>query len=485
MRGGVGSEPRQLLAWVLVGLLLRLSRVVTRWDELTLAYAAYAEPVVTAIQRGELLRAATTWVGLHPPLYAMLQASSELLLPVPLLWLLGSALLSTAAVVLVGRAGGPLAALVLATAPLQVADAAEVNNYPLAACLLALVIVLSRARWPLLALGLVLAAWSHVLAAAGAAGVLCWRLLQPTPRSGERPRLLLATALGVLPVVVGALKRTLQAGTFEQPAGELSAWLSLMVHAVGIEGLLLAGLAILGLRGAALAAWLPVALVLAVALLTGAAAPHQRPYLGLLGPAAAVGVALGVQRMPAGGLRRALTVVVVGLCLLRGGRLAVDEGGRIEQIVADQHRQRALDLALAESAPGDTLWVVVPALEADDDKTATGPLMWRLPPWTPMPIARPVDFEYTDYRYGQPRSFRGRTLHTSTELDPQVFDHVAAAALQRGRIFVVLADHGPATGLVDRVERVLRPYAWTEVDVGDDVGLGVDRLYRLTGRARQ
>lgn len=474
-----------LLLWLGLGLGLRALRVVARWDELTLAYAAYAEPVADALGRGQLLRAATTWVGLHPPLHPLLLGLSELVAPVPLLWLGGSAALSLLAVALVGREGGPLAAAVLATSPLQLADAAEVNNYPLATFSLALVLAAARGPWPALALAATLACWSHVLAGAGAAGVVLWRAAQAGPPD-ERGRLLLASALGAAPVVVGGLRRALEPGTFTQQAGAWQDWLGMAAGAVGLEGLLLAPLVALGLlwrRGPALAAFLPVALVLGLALLTGAAAPHQRPYLGLLGPAAAVAVGAAVGRLPGRGARLAFAVVVLLLCGGRAARGLPDQLAALRSIQADLHRERALDRALARSVPGDSLWVVVPALQPDDDKSATGPLMWRLPPWTPMPIARPVAFEYGDYRYGQPRDFRGRTIHTSTELSEVALDHVASAALARGRLFVVLADHGPAAGLRARVERALRPYGPQVEEVGEDVGLGTDLLYVVDGPA--
>jgi len=472
-----------LAAWLALGLLLRALRVGLRWDELSLAYAAYQEPTARALQEGRLLDAATTWVGLHPPLYSLLFGLSELLLPVPLLWLAGSALLSLLAVALVGRAGGPVAAAVLATSPVQLADAAEINNYPLATASLALVLLTARGPWLALALAAGLASWSHVLGMAGAGAVVGWRLLQPAPW-GERLRLASASGLLAAPVLVGAFRRMAQPDTFQQAGLEPLAWLELMAQAIGPVGLLLGPLLLLGLRGPALACLAGPGLALGAALLLGAAAPHQRPYLDLLGPAAALGIAAGLDRVPGRG-RQLLSAAVLLLCLGRG---LTSLGGELQvarELRADQLRERALDLALAESAPGDTLWMVVPALQPDDDKSATGPLMWRLPPWTPMPIARPVAFEYTDYRYGQPREHRGRVIHSSTELDEQAFDHVAASALQRGRLFVVLADHGPATGLLQRVERALRPYRVEEEEVGEDRGLGVDRLYRVRGLAEE
>lgn len=473
-----------LTAWLSLGLLLRALRVGVRWDELSLAYAAYQEPTARALQEGRLLDALSTWVGLHPPLYPLLFGLSELLLPVPLLWLAGSAALSLLAVGLVGRAGGPVAAAVLATSPVQIADAAELNTYPLATASLALVLLTARGPWLALALAAGLASWSHVLGMAGAGAVVGWRLLQPAPLS-ERLRLAAASGLLAAPVLVGALRRMAQPDTFQQAALEPMAWLDMMAQAIGPAGLLLGPLLLMGLRGPALACLAGPALALGAALMLGAAAPHQRPYLDLLGPAAALAVAVGLGRLPVGRGRQALGFAVVLLCLGRGLFGLSEELDRAHEIRADLQRERALDLALAESAPGDTLWLVVPALQPDDDKSATGPLMWRLAPWSPMPIARPVDFEYTDYRYGQPREHRGRVIHSSTELDEQAFDHVAAVALQRGRLFVVLADHGPAAGLVQRVERCLRPYRVEEEAVGEDRGLGVDWLYRVQGLAEE
>jgi hypothetical protein len=126
--------------------------------------------------------------------------------------------------------------------------------------------------------------------------------------------------------------------------------------------------------------------------------------------------------------------------------------------------------------------LVSPALQADDDKTATGEVMWRFRPWSRMSIARPVLFEYKDYRYGQPRSWNGLTIHTSTELDATAFDHVVGAALKGGnKVLVVIYDHSPATGLTDRLKRVLQPYETTWRMVGDDRGLGRDQVVTLRG----
>jgi len=53
------------------------------------------------------------------------------------------------------------------------------------------------------------------------------------------------------------------------------------------------------------------------------------------------------------------------------------------------------------------------------------------------------------------------------------------------RMYVTLADHGPAAGLEMRVNRVLRPYRFTVEPVGEDRGMGTDRLFLVTGTLPQ
>ena len=99
-----------------------------------------------------------------------------------------------------------------------------------------------------------------------------------------------------------------------------------------------------------------------------------------------------------------------------------------------------------------------------------------------MKLARPVPFEYKDYRYGQPRIWNEKTIHTSTELDAAAFDHVAEATFKKGRrIWLVMYDHSPATGLMERIERTLQPYKSTWTTVGEDRGLGPDKLAIVEG----
>ncbi len=467
---------------LLLGLLLRLLRGPARWDEITLAYAAYLEPVHRALDAGELGQAVATWVGLHPPLHAALLYGVDRIWPAPALWIGLSLAASYGAVRALGRVGGAVAALALATSPLQLAYAAEVNNYPLAVFSLALVLAL--AEGPPLALGaaVALAGWSHVLAGLGGLGVLAWRARGLGRR--EAGAALGAALLGLLPVGAGALRRILWGSSWEQGgldgSGALG-WAEEAARRVGPEGVALGLVALIGLRGAALAATAPLALALLVAVAGGAAAAHQFPYLLLFGPPLALGLARAVELPWAG--RPWVGRLVVALCLLRGARAGADEIAALQALARDQATTRGVDLAWRESRPGDRIWLVAPALLPDDDKSDLSPTLWRLSPWTAWSREALPGFEYTDPRAGAPRRTQGRVVHASTTLDLQSFDAAAAATFETGgRIWVVLYDHAPAEGLVDDLRLTLRPYVFEERSVPVEGELGPDLLWRVEGR---
>ena len=62
-------SPAVLAAALIIGGLLRTMRVCARWDELTLAYAAYMEPLAESLGAGHPTALLGSWIGLHPPLY--------------------------------------------------------------------------------------------------------------------------------------------------------------------------------------------------------------------------------------------------------------------------------------------------------------------------------------------------------------------------------------------------------------------------------
>ena len=486
-----------LLSLLAVAGLLRLARAAARWDEIALAYAAYTEPAVRALLEGRPLAAASSWVGLHPPLHAVMMGLVEVIWPAPAAWLALSALASLGAVLLLGRAAGPWAAAALAWGPLQLAYAAEVNNYPLAVLAVAALLAAPRRPSPGLWLALGLACWAHVLTALAAGALVARLLLAGGLARGQQLRLAAGSVLLVAPVVTGALVRVGGEGTFVQARPDWATWWETAVRGVGPEGLLLAGLGALGLflcRGRALLLGLVLSGGYLAALLTGAAATHQRPYLALLGPVLAVGLSAWPRLR--GGARLPALLFLGGLLAVQLGRQGGQALGQVAALRESTGHDRGIALVLAEAGEGDTLWLVAPALYPDDDKTAVSPVLWRLSPLARAPLARPVSFEYLDYRYGQPRAWPGLTVHTSVELEAQVFDHVARAALDGGhRVWVVLYEHAPATGLAERVARVLRPYeqqvrrvAFPHVEgrlgaegLGGSPTLGEDLVYELRG----
>ncbi len=473
----------------LLAAVLRCGRALLRWEEVSLAYSAYQAPLVKALGDPGLL--IDSWVGLHPPLYGLCYAIMERTAPLPLLFLGFSALCSFLAVFFVYRAArmmeGPVAALcalgLAATAPVALHYAAEINNYPL---LLALVSALlwawaryrsGRGGWLPVALLGVAAGWTHLLGGmVGGVVVLgvLWR------HRGDGIKAFVLLALGCAPVVAGALDLAINADTYGQPELHLDLSVRDWRERFGWLCLPAAAMAIPALRRAPLLAvsWVGLLGSIAAMVALGVAAPHQFPYWSVLMPAGAVLVGVAAARVPG------LWIGVASLVVLQGWLALRAEHHDLSRIWNDQRRARAVDLALAEARAGDGLWMISPALEPDDDKRAISPALWRLRPWRAMPMVEPFAMEYTDYRYGQPRSYEGLTVYSFTDYWPDRMDAILKHHTDSGhRVFVALYDHGPAQGYPERMRRLLRPWAFEERSVGTDDGLGVDRLVVITGRA--
>ena len=95
-----------------------------------------------------------------------------------------------------------MAALVLATAPLQLQDAAEVNNYPLAIFGMAVLLAVARMSWGWFLIGVFVASWGHVLGLAAAGLLTAWRLWSPA-HPGERVPVAAGAILIVAPLLIG------------------------------------------------------------------------------------------------------------------------------------------------------------------------------------------------------------------------------------------------------------------------------------------
>ncbi len=417
-----------------LGLALRAPRVFCRWDEWALHYAAYNLPTLEALQGGDLGAALTTWVGLHPPLYPLFQSLLSVVWPAPIVWLIASVLLSAVAVVYVlrGSTGNVtwLAALVLATDPIQIHYAAEVSNYPLMVALIGMAWWAARrqrAGW--LAAAGALGIWTHMLA-----GVSIGLVALTSPR---RWRVLAVMGLASLPLVPTAWNQMLDSGTHRQPDLLLLTSAQDAIDRFGFSFLLLLPFLIRGLiqRRDLLIAWSGTLLVWIGLVSAHIAAPHQFPYALALSVPAALAIGVGADKPW-------LVRLIVGIALIRGGVSFAEDAQRLVRIHLDQEVERGIDAAIAASRPGDAIVLVRGLSEHDDDKRHTSPVVWRFRPWTSMP---PQITQAPAFAYGQPRRWQQRIIYTFDSPRP------AIQHLPEARVFTVLYE--AATMNPERVPR--------------------------------
>ena len=451
---------------------LRFSQAVLRWDEVSWLYSAYPGAVTDALQSGSWGVALTTFPGLHPPLWPLLHSVSETLLPAPMLWLLGSALASWGAVLLVSRQSLWAGAL-LAVAPVQLHYAAEVNDYPLATFFVALAWTghqraMTRERWGLMAAAGVLAAWTHVLAGAavGAAALTLPRALSA--------RVVGLICLSWLPLLPGGIELMEQGGATQQPDFKLGLVVSDYFTRFGPWALLALPPFLIGARKRPdlAAAWLATAGLLGLLITAGMAAPHQFPTQLFLGIPAVLMLSRALE--PTWSRRWVTGLIGAQLVWALTGT-----GSRLLALGADG--PRAIDVALEElespwtcepgeipspDCTGDALVLLAPAGLNDDDKNRISTVLWRLPPWKVMPRVEPYEFHHADFVHGQPRLVDGFVVY--------VHDH-PRATLERleeahHRIFVVVYEQGQRVdyrdGLADRLGVFPEP-------------IGKDLLFRL------
>jgi hypothetical protein len=415
-------------AILLLAAILRLLRAGVRWEEWSLHYAAYNLPTLEALLTENYAQAITTWAGLHPPLYPLLHSMGSLVWPAPASWLLFSVAASLGAVgfMLAAHPRSLLPALLLATDPVQLHYAAEVNNYPLS------VLVLSYSWWALrkdrpihLALSVVLGFWTHLLAGGITLLVAAWH-----PR---RWLIFGAGIMGALPLFVTAWELGLDTGSRKQPSILMEDSVRDAVERFTIGWIVMLPLLLLGVSSAkeaattwagAVAAWLGL-----VAL--GFAAPHQFPYACMLGVFAAALLGGAAERI------RSIGMVIWMVALVRGLWGFGGDAARVQHIVADLQRTRAIDTVLGLSLPGDAIVLVRGQGPPDDDKRRTSPTLWRFSPFEPMQAI------FTRVRpdlVGQPRLWRGRRLYTFSN------PRQAIAQIAGDHVFTILYDgaqHNP------------------------------------------
>ncbi len=474
-----------LLAPILVATTFQISRLPFRWNQISLAYAAYFHEARWAFREDGLTGLLTTWVGIHPPLYSTLFVGLMALDPPALAWHLLSGFFSVLAVVLLARAAtgprsgstGLIAAWLFAVSPHRTAYGIEPNNYPL---LVLLTVLQWRAwsRWSTegtrragILWGLVTAAalWTHVLAVL----LPVSQLLTSFVCRGDRTRTALAALLPAvlcLPLIAPALQ--LAGGPpINDPPGLAAALANLTLllptrYGSGIAAWIVVILTVFGaLSDRRELRPFVVHLVLGslgilVLMAIGVASATQLPYWLAVLPSVILLAAEGASR-----LARLGTAAVTGVVLLNSASLGWDAVRGVHGFLDAPISHAVVRAGLRHWTPGTPLVTLHFAEFQDDDKDGIDPA------WAHFPILRRLHFVDSplplvvaaDPYWGQPVLADGdRWWFTFTELDESRWDSLFAAYGALGQPVLVIAwngDHAP-----DEFARLGR---WIEAHGGD------------------
>ena len=407
---------------------VRLPRMIVRWDEWALHYAAYNQPTLERLLTGAHYEAVTGWVGLHPPLYPLLHSLLNLIWPTPFAWMLLSVMASVGAVgfMIQAEKKSLLPAFLLATDPVQIHYAAEVNNYPLA------VLALSYSWWAFrtrrsghLTASLVLASWTHVLAGGIAVCIAAWH--------PKRFKVYAVALVAMAPVILSAWDVGFDPSNRRQPPLLLEASITDAVDRFSISWVVCLPLLLLAFSKAKEAAvtWSVTIFLWFSLVLFGVAAPHQFPYATFLGVPAAVLVATASQRT------RTLELLIVVVGFSRAAWVWAGDIDRSLTIFDDLKSQRGIDQVWNVSLPGDAIVLVRGPGVPDDDKRDFSTTLWRLPPWKSM---QPIFTGTRSDLMGQPYLLQGRRIYTFNHPLP------ALATIPGDHVFTILydgAEHNP------------------------------------------
>lgn len=443
---------------------LRLPRAVLRWTEDSWAYLVYDAEMSQAFEQGQYWQGLTHFSGLHPPGWGLFHNFMEWALPVPMLLLLASVACSLGAVLLAGRLGWRVGFLV-ATSPLQIAYAAELNNYPaMALCMAWIWWAREQAEqsdspgWHL-AIATAIGAWVHLLV--GLFGLIAAWGLGRRHRWPTTFRVAGVLALAMLPLLPNILGLLGAESTFSQPPYKAGLVFSDFTDRFGWLGFLLLIPAGVGAKiRPQLAKTLGACVALILGLqLAGIAAPHQFPYFLAL----SVPFALLVQAGAQGPLLKALVLGVITLQTVSLTRMSL---AQVQAIGEDQTLHRGLDLALQEAQAGDAIYLLRKRGRPDDDKRGFSGQLARISPWNRLPRVRPYDFPWVDHRHGQPRGLGDLTIYVNDHPRKTILQAVQA----HKRLFLVVSDAkgDPRFGA-----------ELSELVGAEPEGVGADTLYRL------
>jgi hypothetical protein len=420
---------------------------------------AYDAEMAQAFEQGRVWDGLTHFSGLHPPAWGLFHNAMEWALPVPMLLILSSVACSVAAVLIAGRLGW-MVGFLLATSPIQVAYAAELNNTAaMALCMAWIWLARERAEqggsgWQL-AIATALGAWVHLLV--GLMGLIAALSL------GRRQiqRVSGALCLAMLPLLPNILGLLADPSTFSQPPYKPGLVASDFLDRFGWLGFALLVPAYLGAKSRprlAKSLGLCAGLILALQI-AGIAAPHQFPYFLALSVPFALLVQAGAQAPWA----RALVIGIMGLHCIHLSRGSMSQ---IAVLAQDQEQTRAIDVALMEAQAGDGIYLLRKRSHPDDDKRGFSGQLARISPWRRLPRARPYAFPAVDHRHGQPRTLGDRVIYVNDHPRAPLLQAVAA----HPTLFLVVSDHrgDPRFGqaLSDMLNAVPE-------------SIGTDALYRL------
>ncbi|MEC7240446.1 MAG: hypothetical protein VXW32_04355 [Myxococcota bacterium] len=367
---------------------------------------AYDAEMWQAFAQGHYWSGLTDFTGLHPPAWYLVHNLIEWLAPVPML-LIGLSLLCSIATVEFARRLGWMTGLLVATSPLQLAYAAELNNYPaFALCSAWLWWAHQRALNGLSSRALIVAtvvgAWVHLLLA-GVGLILA---------STVSRKLLLKTAgwlaLFLLPLLPGIVELLTLGSAGNQPPFKPNLIFSQYVDRFGWLALVLLIPAWKGRKACRplTVAFVALTLLILALQLARVAAPHQFPYwLALSLP-----FALLVQH---GARTPQLRILVWFIAALQAIGVARLNMSQVSAINADLGQTRGIDVALQEAKPGDAIYLLRKRTLPDDDKRSYSPQLTRISPWRRLPRVRPYEFPYVDHRHGQPRDHRGTAIYVN------------------------------------------------------------------------
>jgi len=319
----------------------------------------------------------------------------------------------------------------VATSPLQVAYAAEANNYPLTTLAIAAILLahdrVKKGANPIwLGAAAVAGAWTHLLTI----GVSLVAAATLGRRSSKWVLGLLILGTVLLWEPIYAL--VTEPGTWRQPP--VRPWLMAKEYLLrfGPGAWLLAPLVLQGARTRTDIAWIWGSTLLLIWTLqaVGIAAPHQFPYYLALTLPSAMLVAAGAQS------QRALRFVA-GLAALQAIWLLWLNGSSYLSLVQDKHQSRAIDVALSEASPGDGIYLLAPPLLEDDDKSAHSGVLRRISPWQKLPTTQPYPFDYLNHHHGHPRNLNGITIYVNDH-SREALTHAIAA---HETLFVVVYEH--------------------------------------------